>query len=192
MLVTARNPHMLVWSGVELIFFTVSDLGLCFEFVLETELITQGCFYFCWSGLTQSQDFFFLLLLVGVHKVMGGTQPGQLIPADPGDIPDWSRWHSRPYGVMVSIQSWGGNPVCEERLSPAYLNELASLYNVSHCYMPWWALPELPVMSWIFQEKKLPVNFNKKSFFHPDSFFIRYFYPYVSLLLDHCYKNLKN
>lgn len=56
MLVTARNPRMLVWAGVELIFFTVSDLGLCFEFVL----ITQGCFYFCWSEFTQSQGLFYV------------------------------------------------------------------------------------------------------------------------------------
>lgn len=95
MLVTARNPRMLVWAGVELIFFTVSDLGLCFEFVL----ITQGCFYFCWS---ESRPFLRLPHLVGVHKEMGGAQPGQLIPTDPGDIPDlWCHGQHTELGEEV-------------------------------------------------------------------------------------------
>lgn len=105
MLVTARNPHMLVWSGVELIFFTVSDLGLCFEFVLETEMITQGCFYFCWSGLTQSQDFFFCFCLWECtrwweeHSQDSWSQPIQVtFQTDPGDIPDlmvsWSAYRA--------------------------------------------------------------------------------------------------
>jgi len=35
---------VLVLAGVELNFFIVAGMGLCFGFVLETVLITQGCF----------------------------------------------------------------------------------------------------------------------------------------------------
>ena len=38
---------VLVLSGVELIFFTVADRGLCFGFVLKIVLIIQGCFSYC-------------------------------------------------------------------------------------------------------------------------------------------------
>ena len=38
---------VLVLAGIELIFFTVVSMGLCFGFVLATVLITQGCF--CYS-----------------------------------------------------------------------------------------------------------------------------------------------
>ena len=38
---------VLVLAGIELIFFTVASMGLCFGFVLKTVLITQGCFIYC-------------------------------------------------------------------------------------------------------------------------------------------------
>lgn len=38
----------------ELVFFTRAGVGLCFWFVLQTALITQGCFSCCWAGLVQS------------------------------------------------------------------------------------------------------------------------------------------
>ena len=38
---------VLVLAGVKLIFFIVAGMGLCFGFVLETVLITQGCFHYC-------------------------------------------------------------------------------------------------------------------------------------------------
>ena len=38
---------VLVLGGVELIFFTVASMGLCFGFVLGTVLIIQGCFHYC-------------------------------------------------------------------------------------------------------------------------------------------------
>ena len=38
---------VLVLAGIELIFFIVASMGLCFGFVLETVLITQGCFSYC-------------------------------------------------------------------------------------------------------------------------------------------------
>lgn len=34
---------MLVLDGIALTFFRVASVKLCFEFVLETMLITQGC-----------------------------------------------------------------------------------------------------------------------------------------------------
>jgi len=38
---------MLLLAGVELIFFIVATMKLCFRFVLETVLIIQGCFSCC-------------------------------------------------------------------------------------------------------------------------------------------------
>lgn len=35
---------VLVLAGLELIFFTVASVGLCFGVVLETVSITHGCF----------------------------------------------------------------------------------------------------------------------------------------------------
>jgi len=49
---------VLVLAGVELIFFIVAIMGLCFGFVLETVLVIQGCFSYCRAGLTQSQGRF--------------------------------------------------------------------------------------------------------------------------------------
>lgn len=37
----------LILSGVELIFFTLSDKGLCFGVVLQALLMTQGRFHYC-------------------------------------------------------------------------------------------------------------------------------------------------
>ena len=38
---------VLVLAGIELIFFIVASMGLCFGFVLETVLIIQECFCYC-------------------------------------------------------------------------------------------------------------------------------------------------
>ena len=46
---------VLVLAGIELIFFIVASMGMCFAFVLRTVLIAQGCFSYCWAVLTQSQ-----------------------------------------------------------------------------------------------------------------------------------------
>ena len=39
--------RVLVLAGIELIFFIVASMGLCFGFVLETVLIIQGYFSYC-------------------------------------------------------------------------------------------------------------------------------------------------
>jgi len=41
------NLIVLILDGIELIFFTVAGKGLRFGFVLETMLITHGCFSYC-------------------------------------------------------------------------------------------------------------------------------------------------
>jgi len=41
------KTYGLVLAGIELIFFIVAGMGLCFGFVLKTVLITQGCFSYC-------------------------------------------------------------------------------------------------------------------------------------------------
>jgi len=38
---------VLYLAGLELIFLIAASVGLCFEFVLKTVLITQGCFSYC-------------------------------------------------------------------------------------------------------------------------------------------------
>ena len=38
---------VLVLAGVQLIFFIVAGMGLCFGFVLKTVLVTQGRFSYC-------------------------------------------------------------------------------------------------------------------------------------------------
>ena len=49
---------MLGLTGIELIFFLVAGMGLCFGFVLKTVLITEGCFPYCWAVLVLSQGLF--------------------------------------------------------------------------------------------------------------------------------------
>ena len=39
--------YVLVLAGIELIFFIVASMGLCFGFVLKTVLIIQGCSPYC-------------------------------------------------------------------------------------------------------------------------------------------------
>lgn len=135
---------------------------------------------------TESRPFLRLPHLVGLHKEMGGVQPGQLIPTDPGDIPDlWCHGQHTELGEEVG-----------ERLSPAYPNALAPHCSVSCCLHVCHVIcaPALASSYGVHLSEKNPTfnHFYKKPFFHPDSVFIRYFYLYVSLLLDHCYKNLKN
>jgi len=49
---------LLVLAGMELNLFVVASMGLCFGFILNTVLVTQGCFGCCWAVLTQSQGLF--------------------------------------------------------------------------------------------------------------------------------------
>ena len=63
---------VLVLAGVELMFFTVASMGLCFGFVLKTVLIIQRCFSYC-SAYPVSRPF---LLLTPPHQRggWGGAQ----------------------------------------------------------------------------------------------------------------------
>jgi len=51
--------NVLVWANLEFIFFIVAGMGLRFGFLLETLLVTQRCFRYCWAVLTQCQGLFF-------------------------------------------------------------------------------------------------------------------------------------
>lgn len=44
---THTSQILLILTGIELIFSIVAIMVLCFGFVLETALITQGCFSYC-------------------------------------------------------------------------------------------------------------------------------------------------
>lgn len=73
-------------SGI--IFITVGSMRLCFGFVAQTVLITEGWFCYFWA---LSQDFF----CFSPHQWAGsgctrsweGTQPGQVTSTDQRDIP---------------------------------------------------------------------------------------------------------
>ena len=84
---------MLVLAGIELIFFIVASMGLCFGFVLETVLIIEMFSLLLSRAYTESRPF---LLLTpprqrggwGCTRSWEGTQPGQLTPTDKRHIPD--------------------------------------------------------------------------------------------------------
>lgn len=76
-----------IWSGA--VFWICADNSGMFLFLLV-------------RAYTESRPFLRLPHLVGVHKEMGGAQPGQLIPTDPGDIPDlWCHGQHTELGEKV-------------------------------------------------------------------------------------------
>lgn len=84
------------FSWHRVVFITVACVGLWFVFVLETVLIRQGCFYYCWAGLQRPKAFSAPqptppATMLWVHKELRRDSPGrgQLSPTDP-------RRHSRP------------------------------------------------------------------------------------------------
>lgn len=86
--------------GVELIFFSIGSVDLCFGFVLERALKIQGCFSYWWAVLTQSQGLSCFShkstsTHVGMHKNLGGDT------AKTAD-PKWRKKCSITYGVIHS------------------------------------------------------------------------------------------
>lgn len=87
---------------VWVISFTATSMGLCFRFVLETLLIIQGYFNFCWAELAHSQG----LSCFKFYPTSGQT----------GGTPEIKRahsWDSWPkltkgisYDVTLNIQTW--------------------------------------------------------------------------------------
>ena len=76
---------MLVLAGIELIFFTVASMGLCFGFVLETGLIIQGCLVIAEQCLHRVKAFSAShptppASRLGVHKKLGGDTAGTADP----------------------------------------------------------------------------------------------------------------
>lgn len=51
---------VLVCAGTQLIFSTVAGIGVCLRFAMETVLIRQGWFSYCWAVLTEARHFLFL------------------------------------------------------------------------------------------------------------------------------------
>lgn len=90
-------------SWTELIFIIMSNMELCFRFVLNTRWIIQRCICYCSAGLTQNQSLFcFSYCQAG--KAGGGaweeTQPGQTTQTTP------EKGYFRPFHIMLNI--WGG------------------------------------------------------------------------------------
>lgn len=95
---------MLVLDGIAN-FLLVAAVGLRFRFVTKTVLITQKCFCYRWAVLTLSQGLFCLPphhtnKRAGVHRKLWEGTAGT---ADP----NWPKEYPRPYGIMLSIYSWG-------------------------------------------------------------------------------------
>lgn len=83
--------HVLVFAGVEFIFFTVAAKDMYLGFVLK------NVDYIGMLSLVLSKDYTFLpptppVRRLGMHKNLGGTQPGELTSRDHRDIsqPIWS------------------------------------------------------------------------------------------------------
>jgi len=75
---------VLVLAGIELIFFLVACVVVCFGFVMKIVLITHQCFSYCWAiADTESRP---LLLLTpsrqragwGWARYLERSQPGRL------------------------------------------------------------------------------------------------------------------
>lgn len=75
------------WNTVN--FFTAAGMELWFGFMLETELVAEGCFSSPWAVLTQCQGPFLTHQWGGWgdHKELEGPQPGQLPTNDCRGIP---------------------------------------------------------------------------------------------------------
>ena len=88
-----QNPSMLIFAGIELIFFIGASMRICFGFVLKTVLIMQRCFRYHWAVLTQSQGLFCFshhtppASRLGVHKKLGGDTARTADPTDQREIP---------------------------------------------------------------------------------------------------------
>lgn len=83
---------ILVLDGIELNFFIVAHILLCFGFVTKGVLIIHQCFSYCWTVLKYHQDLLSLTLLQqqvdwGCTNSWEGTQRRQLIQTYQRDIP---------------------------------------------------------------------------------------------------------
>ena len=94
---------MLVLAGIELIFFIIARMGLCFGFVLKTVLMFSGTFLLLLSSAyTESRPSLLLTApparRLGMHKKLGGDTAGT---ADP----NWPKGYPIPYVVVLSNKS---------------------------------------------------------------------------------------
>lgn len=101
--------HVLVLDGVEFILFTVAG-QMCLEFVLKSVDNTGT------SSLLLRRDYTFLppippVRRLGMHKKLGGAQPGQLTPRDHRDISQTS-WSHSPYINLWEEEEGGSKWWC--------------------------------------------------------------------------------
>jgi len=86
---------------MELIFFPIAGIVLCFGFRMRIMLITHRCFSCCYAVLTQSQGLFCFLYRPGsegdgVHERLGGGTAGT-------SGLEWPEGYSIPYDIMLNI-----------------------------------------------------------------------------------------
>lgn len=80
-------------AGIDLTFFTVSGIGLCYRFMLYTVMIIETFLLLLSSAYTEPRPLLLLLLPCwqGSWKCMENweeTQPEQVVQTDQRDIPD--------------------------------------------------------------------------------------------------------
>lgn len=86
-------------AGIELVFFTVAPMVLCFGFVTKTVVTAHDCLHHCWSVPAQHQGF--LCFLLHLAKEQDGV--GKRTQLD-----DPNRPHNpTPYNVMLSNKNEG-------------------------------------------------------------------------------------
>lgn len=94
-------------AGIELIFFTVTSIGLCSGFVLKRVLTTQECSVTAEQGLHRVRAFPASQPTPPLRRLTGtrnweGTQPGQLAQTAQRD----ALHHMAPCSVYKPGESW--------------------------------------------------------------------------------------
>lgn len=90
----------MVRTGIELFFFLVAGMALCFAFRMRIILILQGCFSCCWAVLMLSQGPFCSSCCPVSKKAGGAKKPGRdTIRTVNSNCP---KGYSMPYGVKLS------------------------------------------------------------------------------------------
>lgn len=149
---------VLVWSRGN--FLQVASVQLCFAFVLITVLITQGCFCYCWAGLTQSQGFSAshptsVSKRLGMYKKLGGGTIKTAHPTDHREIPcpitSWStlrRWERKNYVQLFRVMVFASQAITKHNgalLSWRGLNICLPIQSGE--WIPYFALLKLATLS---------------------------------------------
>lgn len=96
--ISVEKEIVLVWAGMEWIYFLGADTVLWFGFRMLIILITQGCW--SWVGLTLTEDFWMSHAL----QWGGGAQEARREHRQDSDL-NWPRGYSKPEDVRLRIEA---------------------------------------------------------------------------------------